>query len=79
MALECSLHMGPDEAPPPTDVPLTVHVDLIWSGEGEAERFTLAGRYSTCVAQLQVRHAVVSGQVQTTASAASSTPCCATF
>ena len=68
MALECNLHMGPDEAPPPADVPLTVqgtaHVDLTWSGEGEAERFTLAGRYSTCVAQLQVRHAVVIGQVQ---------------
>jgi hypothetical protein len=39
-------------------------VDLAWSGEGEVERSTVAGRYSTCVAQLQVRHAVVTGHVQ---------------
>lgn len=70
MALECSLHIGPDDPPPPAGVPLTVQgsaqVDLAWSGEGQVERITVAGRYATCVARMQVRHAVVTGQVRVT-------------
>ena len=64
MALQCYLHA---EEPAP-DVPLSVqgtaHVDLTWTGEGAVQRSALAGRDSTCVAQLQVRHAVVTGQVR---------------